>query len=83
MPRQSITLTEPNDEWLLSEAKNGEYKNKSDVINSLIRDARKENKHLEWVRAALIEGEQSKTSSIDSETIRQDVKDTLRANGEL
>ena len=83
MPRQSITLTKPNDEWLLLQASNGEYSNKSDVINNLIRQARQDSDHLAWVRAALIEGEASKTSPIDPEKIKLEVKQTLRANGTL
>ncbi|QDP01967.1 type II toxin-antitoxin system ParD family antitoxin [Thalassotalea sp. PS06] len=42
MARQSITLTEPNDEWLKSQVSaHHEYSNKSELINDLIRQARR------------------------------------------
>lgn len=42
MPRQSVTLTEKNDEWLKLQVDNaGDYANKSELINDLIRRARR------------------------------------------
>ncbi|MDY6928150.1 MAG: CopG family transcriptional regulator [Pseudomonadota bacterium] len=42
MPRQSITLTEKNDEWLKSQVEaTREYANKSELVNDLIRRARR------------------------------------------
>ena len=35
MPRQSITFTNPNDDWLKSQVDSQEYNNKSDVVNDL------------------------------------------------
>lgn len=83
MPRQSITLSATNDMWLKEKAAGDDFHNKSEVINSLIRDARQEDSRLEWVRAALLEGEQGDTSPIDPEAIRHQVKQSLRANGKL
>ncbi len=83
MPRQSITLSAPNDSWLKQQADGEEFQNKSEVINNLIREARKDNERLEWARAALIDGEQSGTSLRTPEQIRASVKKMLRANGDL
>lgn len=83
MPRQSITLSASNDSWLKQQADGEEFQNKSEVINNLIRDARKDNDRLDWVRAALIEGENSGTSTRTPEEIRATVKKALRANGDL
>lgn len=83
MPRQSITLSPSNDSWLKQKADGDEFQSKSEVINSLIRDARKGNERVEWVRAALIEGEKSGTSKRTPEDIRQSVLKTLKANGGL
>ena len=83
MPRQSITLSTPNDDWLKQQAANGEFQNKSDVINNLIREARKDDDQLNWIRTALIEGQQSGISKRTPEDIRAAVKQTLRANGAL
>lgn len=42
MPRQSITLTEKNDAWLKSQVEEiGDYANKSEIVNDLIRRARR------------------------------------------
>ena len=38
MPRQSISLTDKNDEWLRLQVNvSGEYSNKSELVNDLIR----------------------------------------------
>jgi antitoxin ParD1/3/4 len=42
MPRQSITLTKPNNEWLKNHVEDiQDYSNKSELINDLIRKARR------------------------------------------
>jgi len=42
MPRQSITLTKPNDAWLKNHVEDiQDYSNKSELINDLIRSARR------------------------------------------
>jgi antitoxin ParD1/3/4 len=42
MARQSITLSQPNDEWLQQQVSDGaEYGSKSELINELIRNARR------------------------------------------
>lgn len=42
MPRQSITLTEQNDTWLRNHVDHiQDYSNKSELINDLIRRARR------------------------------------------
>jgi antitoxin ParD1/3/4 len=42
MPRRSISLTDKNDKWLRMQVNDrGEYSNKSELVNDLIRRARK------------------------------------------
>jgi antitoxin ParD1/3/4 len=41
MPRQSISLTSPNDDWLKDQVDREEYSSKSELVNDLIRNARK------------------------------------------
>jgi len=53
MARQSISLTQPNDEWLKSQVDNQEYSSKSELINDLIRQARKQQAEINWLRAKL------------------------------
>ena len=59
MSRQSISFTKPNAEWLKTQLDSQEYSSKSEVVNDLIRQARKQHAELEWIRAKLIKAEQS------------------------
>jgi len=59
MGRQSISLTEPNDEWLKKQVEHKEYSSKSELVNDLIRQARKQQQQIDFLRAKLEMGEQS------------------------
>ncbi|KAB8155961.1 CopG family transcriptional regulator [Kordia sp. TARA_039_SRF] len=59
MARQSITFTEPNDEWLKAQVESQEYTSKSELINDLIRQARKQQTQIDWIRAKLEKAENS------------------------
>jgi antitoxin ParD1/3/4 len=59
MARQSISLTEPNDEWLKTQVDSKEYASKSELVNDLIRQARKQQKQIDWIAAKLEKAEKS------------------------
>lgn len=60
MPRQSISLTEPNAEWVKARIDSKEYTSMSDAVNDLIRQARRqEDQKIEKIRAMLIKAEES------------------------
>ena len=59
MARQSISFTEPNDEWLKAQVESKEYSSKSELINDLIRQARKQQVQIDWIRAKLEKAESS------------------------
>lgn len=59
MARQSISFTEPNDEWLKSQIDNQEYSSKSELVNDLIRQARKQQVEINWIRAKIDKAENS------------------------
>jgi antitoxin ParD1/3/4 len=59
MTRQSISFTKPNDEWLKAQVDNDEYSSKSELINDLIRQARKQQAQIDWIRAKLEKSERS------------------------
>jgi len=59
MTRQSISFTKPNDEWLKAQVENQEYSSKSELINDLIRQARKQQAQIDWIRAKLEKSESS------------------------
>ena len=59
MTRQSISFTEPNDEWLKAQLSNKEYSSKSELVNDLIRQARQQQVQIDWIRAKLDRAENS------------------------
>lgn len=72
MSRQSISLTERNDEWLRDQVENEEYSSKSEAINDLIRRARE--KELEVIRARLTLAENSGFTDKTSDEILAEIK---------
>jgi antitoxin ParD1/3/4 len=71
MARQSISFTKPNDEWLKAQVDNEEYSSKSELVNDLIRQARKQQAQIDWIRAKL---EKSERSGFTDETKDQILK---------
>jgi antitoxin ParD1/3/4 len=72
MRRQSISFTEPNDEWLKSQVDNKEYSSKSEVINDLIRQARQQQQQIDLIRMRLDRAEKSGfTTDSKVEILRQ------------
>lgn len=69
MARQSITITEKNDQWLRKNILNKEYASKSDLINDLIRQARNQQKEIDWIRAKLDRAEKRGFSNRTPEEI--------------
>ena len=59
MARQSISFTKPNDEWLKAQVDNDEYASKSELVNDLIRQARKQQVQIDWIREKLDKSESS------------------------
>jgi antitoxin ParD1/3/4 len=83
MTRASISITPPNDEWIKSQIESEEFSSRSDVVNDLIRKARKDQDDILAIRAALIEGEESGTSSRTPDEIINSVIEKRRRNGTL
>lgn len=81
MRRLSITFTEPNDEWLKNQVDNKEYASKSELINDLIRQARKQQKQVDWLRLKLDQAEKSGFTDDTKEEILRQSKALL--NGQL
>lgn len=59
MSRQSITLAKQNDEWLKAQVANEEFTSKSEAVNYLIQQARKQEEYYEFVRMKIELGEKS------------------------
>lgn len=72
MSRQNISFTEPNDEWLKVQVNGKEYSSKSELVNDLIRQARKQQIKIDWIRTKLEKGENSGfTSETKNEILAQ------------
>jgi antitoxin ParD1/3/4 len=83
MARASISISPPNDEWIKLQIKSEEFSSRSEVVNDLIRKARKEHDEIETIRAALIKGEESGTSKRTPDDIINAVIEKRRKNGTL
>ena len=59
MARQSISFTQPNDDWLKSQINNKEYSSKSELVNDLVRQARKQQRQIDWISSKLERAENS------------------------
>ncbi|MBW6480925.1 MAG: hypothetical protein K0B37_15955 [Bacteroidales bacterium] len=77
MARQSISLTEPNDEWLKNQVDNKEYASKSEVVNDLIRQARKQQVQIDWIKGKLEKAESTGFTSDNKEQILNQSKSLL------
>ncbi|HOB85079.1 MAG TPA: type II toxin-antitoxin system ParD family antitoxin [Bacteroidales bacterium] len=81
MSRQSISFTKPNDEWLRAQIDSREYSSKSELINDLIRQARKQQAQIDWIRAKLDKSERSGFTDKTKEQILIQSKSKL--NGQI
>ena len=69
MIRHSISLTKPNDDWLISQLESEEYSSKSELVNDLIRQARKQQAQVDWIRAKLERAESAGFTNDSKEQI--------------
>lgn len=77
MARQSISLTEPNDQWLKSQVEKKEYSSKSELVNDLIRQARKQQSQIDLVKLKLLKAEKSGFTSDGKNDILEASKNIL------
>lgn len=76
MPRQSITITTPNDNWLNALVESEEYSSKSEIVNDLIRKARMQQDELDYIRAKLVNAEASGFIDQSAEDMKAEFKAT-------
>jgi len=77
MPRQSISFSKPNDEWLKSQIDSEEYSSKSELVNDLVRQARKQQAEVNWIRLKLEKSEESGFTAESKEEILAQSKSLL------
>ena len=81
MVRQSISFTQPNDEWLKSQVDSNEYSTKSELINDLIRQARKQQRQIDCISSKIELAEKSGFTNQTKSQILAESKSLL--NGKL
>ena len=77
MARQSISFTQPNDDWLRTQVNNKEYSSKSELVNDLIRQARKQQRQIDWISSKLERAETSGFTNDSKEQILAQSKSLL------
>ena len=77
MTRQSITFTKPNDDWLKSIVSSQEYSSKSEIVNDLIRQARKQQTQIDWIKSKLEKAEKSGFTKLTKSQILKESKSGL------
>lgn len=77
MPRQSISFTKPNDEWLKAQVNSQEYSSKSELVNDLIRQARRQQAQNEWIKEKLNKSEANGFTDETKEQILKQSKSSL------
>ena len=77
MSRQSISFTKPNDEWLKTQVETNEYSSKSELVNDLIRQARNQQRQIDWISSKLERAENSGFTNDSKEQILAKSKSLL------
>ena len=73
--RKTITVTKQQDAWIKTQVAAGEFTDDSAYIRHLIRRDQFSEAHIEKIRAALIEGEQSgEPQPFNPEQFKQEMK---------
>lgn len=89
MPRQTITLTDPNAAWLQARVESGEFRTQTEAVNDALRRVRESERMMETeeeialIRARLDEADARGMSDLTPEDIRQMALKQLRTNGTI
>ncbi len=83
MPRQTITLSEPNHSWIQEKVKSREFRSNSEAVNDALRRARELENGIEAIRARLIEAEHGGFSDNSPAQILKDLKTEAHKNEAL
>ena len=83
MPRQSISFSDPNHNWITEKIESKEFKSNSEVVNDALRKVREMESGVAAICQALIDGEQSGISKRTPDDIIKAVIDKRRLDGSL
>lgn len=79
--RQSISLTDLNDEWLECQIANGEFATKNEALNYLVRCERRREEERQSIRKELIAAEKSGFTASNMDDIRNEARRELNLDG--
>ena len=74
MTRQSVSLSQKNDDWLKNQISEDEFNSKSEAINYLIKRARDLDDYHDYVRMKIEKGEKSGFSNKTKEELLVEIK---------
>lgn len=77
MSRQSISFTEPNEKWLKAQVDSNEYTTKSELVNDLIRQARKQQAKIDWIKSKIESAEKSGFTNDSKDNILAQAKEMI------
>ncbi len=87
MVKKSISITDQQDNWIKAQVSTGHFGNESEIIRQLIRERQIQEQEtpaeIQWIQAALAEGENSGVSMRAPDEIMNAVIQRKRKNGEL
>lgn len=83
MPRQTVTISDPNHAWLQARVDSGEFKTQTEAVNDALRRAREIESGVEEIRAKLIRAEQRGFTDMTPDQILEQAKKELQKNGDL
>jgi len=74
MPRQSISFSEPNHEWLSAKVESKEFKSNSEAVNDALRKVREMENGIQAIRDKLIHAEKSGFTNMTIDEIWQEAR---------
>lgn len=83
MVKKSITVTDKQDSWIRGQMESGNYATDSELIREALREKQSREAELQYIRAKLIEAEQSGFTDMTRSEILEEFKSELRDAGEL
>jgi len=83
MPRQTISISDPNRAWLQRRVESGEFRTQTEAVNDALQKVREMESNTELLRAKLVRAEERGFSSDTPDEILTAALDSLRNNGAL
>ena len=83
MPRQTISLTDPNHAWLQARVDSGEFRSHTEAVNDALRRVRESEEEIVFIRERIAAAKASGVTKMTRHEILAEAKDELRRDGKL